>query len=129
MLQNEHPRYRPKLLPLLKFEKDLEYEIDHSHDTAVVLVDVVFYIIIQLLNLVRNDTSRETRSQPLSPSIRMELSKLDQIQKEYLLLAENHIRSNFRSQEVARSRKGRTLILISNKSDDKIIVQNAFFLY
>lgn len=92
-IQNEHPRYKPKGYPLLDFERELDYEITHSHDTAVVLMDLVFYLILQLVKLARDDTAREQRRQPLSPSIRMELAKLDQIQKEYLLLADNHIHS------------------------------------
>lgn len=90
-IQNAHPRYKPKEYPLLKLERELDYEVTHSHDTAVVLMDLVFYLILKLLNLAKDDTAREQRRQPLSPSIRMELTKLDQIQKEYLLLAENHI--------------------------------------
>jgi hypothetical protein len=92
-IQNAHPQYKPKEYPLLKLERELDYEITHSHDTAVVLMDIVFYLILQLLNLAKDDTAREQRRQPLSPSIRMELTKLDQIQKEYLLLADNHIHS------------------------------------
>ena len=92
-IQNAHPRYKPKEYPLLFLERELNYEITHSHDAAIVLMDLVFYLILQLLNLAKDDTAREQRRQPLSPSIRMELTKLDQIQKEYLLLAENHIRS------------------------------------
>ena len=93
VLQNEHPRYRARQLPLLQLEKQLEKEIKYSHDTAVVLVDIVFLIIIQLLNLARDDTAREKVYQPLSPSISMELSKMNQIQNEYKLLAENNIHS------------------------------------
>jgi len=92
-IQNEHPRYKPKRYPLLEFERELEYEITHSNDTVVVLVDVIFYIILQLLMLARDDTVRQERRQPLSPSVRMELAKFNQIQKEYLLLAENNIHS------------------------------------
>lgn len=92
-IQNAHPRYKPKEYPLLYLERKLDYEITHSHDTAVVLMDLVFYLILQLLNLDKDDTAREQRRQPLSPSIRMELTKLNQIQKEYLLLTENHIHS------------------------------------
>ena len=92
-IQNAHPRYKPKEYPLLKLEHELDFEITHSHDTVVVLVDVLFYIILQLLMLAKDENAHEQRRQPLSPSIRMEVSKLDQIQKEYLLLADNHIHS------------------------------------
>jgi len=93
LVQNEHPRYKPKRYPLYDLERELDFEINHSHDTAVVLVDILFYIFLQLLMLAKGENAQEQRRQPLSPSVRMEVAKLDQIQKEYLLLADNHIHS------------------------------------
>ncbi|MDD4494244.1 MAG: relaxase/mobilization nuclease domain-containing protein [Eubacteriales bacterium] len=90
---NNHPQYRPKRFPLLEYEKQLEFEIDHSHDAAVVLVDVIFYILLQLLLLIKDQKAQEQRCQALSPSMRMEVTKLHQIEKEYLLLADNDIHS------------------------------------
>jgi len=90
---NNHPPYRSKRFLLLEYEKQLEFEIDHSHDAAVVLVDLIFYIILQLLLLIKDQNEREQRCQPLSPSVRMEVTKLYQIQNEYLLLADHHIHS------------------------------------
>ena len=90
---NQNPAYRPKRYPLLELERQLNWEIEHSHNVGVVLVDVIFYIILQLLLLIKDQNTREQRCQPLSPSIRMEVSKLHQIQKEYLLLADNNIHS------------------------------------
>ena len=93
IVQNKHPAYKPKQYPLLELERRLEYEIDHSRDAVVVLVDAVFYIILQLLLLIHERNAQQERCQPLSPSIRMEVTKLHQIQKEYLLLADNDIHS------------------------------------
>lgn len=93
LVQNNHPAYRPKRYPLLELEKQLSWEIDHSHEAAVVLVDVIFYIVLQLLLLLKDQNAQEQRSQPLSPSVRLEVTKLHQIQKEYLLLADNDIHS------------------------------------
>ena len=93
MVQNSHPAYKPKRYPLLELERKLSWEIDHSKDGAVVLVDVIFYIILQLILLIKDGNAQEQRCQPLSPSIRMEVAKLHQIQKEYLLLADNDIHS------------------------------------
>jgi hypothetical protein len=84
--------YKAKQFPLLELEKRLSWEIDHSKDGVVVLVDVIFYIILQLI-LLAKESPPEQRSQPLSPSIRMEVTKLHQIQKEYTLLAVNEIHS------------------------------------
>jgi len=93
LVQNEHPRYKPQRYPLYDLERQLDYEITSSHDTAVVLVDILFYIFLQLLLLAKDESAQEQRHQPLSPSVRMEVAKLNQIQKEYLLLADNNIHS------------------------------------
>lgn len=90
---NRNPAYKAKRLPLLEYGKHLEFEISHSHDTAVVLVDVIFYIILQLILSIKDHNAKEERCQPLSPSIRMEVAKMNQIQKEYTLLADNDIHS------------------------------------
>lgn len=70
VLRNNNPPLRPKIYPLLILEKELDYEITHSKDTAIVLVDVLFYILLQLLNLTRDEQELQRRNQPLSPSIR-----------------------------------------------------------
>ena len=93
MARNNHPAYRPKRYPLLELKRQLGWEISHSHDTAVVLVDVIFFIMLQLILLAKDQSTREQGFQPLSPSIRMEVAKLHQIQKEYSLLADNDIHS------------------------------------
>ncbi|HBT63789.1 MAG TPA: hypothetical protein DEB10_03885, partial [Ruminococcaceae bacterium] len=54
---------------------------------------VIFYIILQLILSIKDRNAKEERCQPLSPSIRMEVAKMNQIQKEYTLLAENYIHS------------------------------------
>ena len=46
--------YQIRRSPLLQFERELEFNINHSHDTATILVDTVFYIILQLLKLTRD---------------------------------------------------------------------------
>jgi hypothetical protein len=90
---NNHPAYRPKRYPLLELERQLNWEIEHSHNAGVVLVDVIFYIILQLLLLIKDQNAHQQKCQPLSPSIRMEVAKLHQLQKEYLLLTDNNIHS------------------------------------
>jgi hypothetical protein len=90
---NNNPLYKPKRYPLLELEKQLSWEIEHSHNAGVVLVDVIFYIILQLLLLIKDQNAHQQKCQPLSPSIRMEVAKLHQLQKEYLLLADNNIHS------------------------------------
>ena len=85
---NTHLPYRPKRYPLLELEKRLQFSVEHSHDTATVLVDTLFLIITMLLQLqVENNVSVK----PLSPAVRYELSCLDELQKEYLFLSKHEI--------------------------------------
>lgn len=93
LVQYQNPSYKPRIFPLLELERELDYEITHSNDAAVIWIDLIFYIILELILLGKDDNAREERRQPLSPTIRMELANIDKIQKEYMLLTDNKIRS------------------------------------
>lgn len=93
VLRNNNPPFRPKVYPLLILEKKLDYEITHSKDTAVVLVDVLFYILLQLLNLTRDEQELQRRNQPLSPSIRQSLTIEEKLLSEYAFLKANDLHS------------------------------------
>jgi len=84
---NTHLPYHPKRYPLLELEKQLQFSVEHSHDTATVLVDAIFLIIVMLLQPQVEDTP----VMPLSPAVRQELSRLDELQKEYLFLSRHEI--------------------------------------
>lgn len=79
--------YKPKRSPLLELERELNYEISHSKDTAIVLVEVLFLILLQLLKLVREDGE----ILPHSPQLRQALSRYGQLQKEYFFLKHNNL--------------------------------------
>ena len=85
---NDNPPYRPKVLPLLRLEQQLEFTVEHSRNTGVVMVDLLFLILIQLLKLTADDRSWDTRSRPLSPELRIELERLDQYTAMAELMAE-----------------------------------------
>ena len=91
---NDNPPYRPKVLPLLRLEQQLEFTVEHSRNTGVVMVDLLFLILIQLLKLTADDRSWETRSRPLSPELRIELERLDQYTAMAELMAENQIHTD-----------------------------------
>ena len=93
VLRNNNPPLRPKIYPLLILEKELDYEITHSKDTAIVLVDVLFYILLQLLNLTRDEQELQRRNQPLSPSIRQSLTIEQKLLSEYTFLKSNDLHS------------------------------------
>ena len=91
---NDNPPYRPKVLPLLGLEQRLEFTVEHSRNTGVVMVDLLFLILIQLLKLTADERSWDTRSRPLSPELRIELERLDQYTAMAELMAENQIHTD-----------------------------------
>lgn len=84
---NTHLPYHPKRYPLLELEKQLQFSVEHSRDTATILVDALFLIIVMLLQ----PQVGVTQVKPLSPAVRQELSRLDELQKEYLFLRRHEI--------------------------------------
>ena len=135
VLRNNNPSFRPKVYPLLILEKKLDCEITHSKDTAVVLVDVLFYILLQLLNLTRDEQELQRRNQPLSPSIRQSLTIEKKLLSEYAFLKNNDLHSaedimNFidnRTEEISVLEAERQKIRNSNrrpKSDEERQAKN-----
>lgn len=130
VLRNNNPPFRAKVYSLLILEKKLDFEITHSKDTVVVLVDVLFYILLQLLNLTRDEQELQHRNQPLSPSIRQSLAIEKKLLLEYAFLKNNDLHStedilNFmdnRTAEIASLEAERQKICNSNrrpKSDEE----------
>ena len=91
---NENPPYRPEVLPLLTLERRLEFSVEHSRSAGVVMIDLLFLILIQLLRLTEDERSWEARCRPLSPEVRIELERLDQYTAMADLMAENNIRTD-----------------------------------
>ena len=95
--ENQHGPYiscaviRVSTTPLLTLEKQLDYEISHSKDTATVLVDVLFYMLLQLLHLTRSEEQQRLGNQPHSPAIRQSITMEKQLTAEYSLLKDNDL--------------------------------------
>ena len=85
--------YRAKKSPLLRLERELEFEINHSHDTATVLIDTVFYIILQLLKLTRDIEAWGEGGQAHSPLLREGVTFERQLEKEYFFLKDHGLRT------------------------------------
>ncbi len=85
--------YRIRKSPLLQLERELEFNITHSHDTATILVDTVFYIILQLLKLTRDIDTWGDGGQAHSPLLREAVTFERQLEKEYFFLRNNNIRT------------------------------------
>ena len=83
--------YRARQSPLLQLERELEFEISHSHDTATILVDTVFYIPLQLLMLTRDIDAWGNGGQAHSPLLREAVTFERQLEKEYFFLRSNDI--------------------------------------
>ncbi len=90
---NSHLPSKRKTFPLLTLERQLDYSITHARQTGTVLLDLVFYLVLRLLGLTQDEEARRQNAQPLSPSMRMELAKLDQLIEEQKLLTGKGIRS------------------------------------
>ena len=93
VVYNSHLPPKRRTLPLLSLERQLDYNITHAKETGTVLLDMVFYLVLRLLGLTQNEEARRQNIQPLSPSMRMELAKLDQLIEEQKLLTEKGIHS------------------------------------
>ena len=91
---NENPPYRAKTLPLLTLERRLEFAVEHSRSAGVVMVDLLFLFLIQLLKVTDADWSWEERCRPLSLEVRIELERLDQYTAMRDLMAENDIHTD-----------------------------------
>ena len=85
--------YQARKSPLLKLERELEFSINHSHDTATVLIDSVFYILLQLLKLTRDIDAWGEGGQAHSPILREALTFERQLEKEYFFLKDNGLRT------------------------------------
>ena len=85
--------YRARRSPLLQLEQELEFEINHSHDTATILIDTVFYILLQLLKLTRDIDAWGDGGQAHSPLLREALTFERQLKKEYSFLKDNGLRT------------------------------------
>ena len=85
--------YRIRKSPLLQLERELEFEINHSYDTATILIDTVFYILLQLLKLTRDINAWGEGGQAHSPLLREALTFERQHKKEYSFLKNNNIKT------------------------------------
>ena len=93
IVYNSHLPPKRKQLPLLSLERQLDYDIRHARETGTVLLDLVFYLVLRLLGLTQDEDAKRQNIQPLSPSMRMELAKLDQLIEEQKLLTGKGIHS------------------------------------
>ena len=88
----EHPIYKPKIYPVNKLLKDMEYELDHTHGVGIAvaaLITILFLIMITIIQLTRE---REDYK-PRTPGLRKLITEAPKIEQEYRLLIDNNISS------------------------------------
>ncbi|MDD4492941.1 MAG: relaxase/mobilization nuclease domain-containing protein [Eubacteriales bacterium] len=87
LVQNSHPVFRPRYFPLNNILKDLEYEVEHSYDTATVLVDTLFYIILLVIDYLEMYSDVML----LSPELRFEVKDVQGYVADHGFLRNNDI--------------------------------------
>ena len=87
LIQREHRPYKPKVLPLESVLKDLAFEVEHSYDTATILVDALFLIVIMIADLI----SELADVMVLSPELRFEMKDVQNYVSDYEFLRNNDI--------------------------------------
>ena len=88
----DHPVYKPKIYPVNKLLKDMEYELDHANGAgaaAAALVAILFLIMITIIQLTREQDGYK----PRTPGLRKLITEAPKIEQEYRLLIDNKISS------------------------------------
>lgn len=81
------PPYKPKKFPLEDELRKLCFSIEHSYDTATVLVDTVFYLVITVIQIV----AELADVMLLSPDLRAAEKDLKELVADYHFLQEHGI--------------------------------------
>jgi len=81
------PPYKPKKFPLEDELRKLGFSIEHSYDTAAVLVDTVFYLVITVIQIV----AELADVMLLSPDLRAAEKDLKELVADYHFLQEHGI--------------------------------------
>ena len=81
------PPYKPKKFPLEDELQKLDFSIEHSYDTATVLVDAVFYLVITVIQIV----AELADVMLLSPDLRAAEKDLKELVADYHFLQEHGI--------------------------------------
>ena len=86
---NTHLPYRPKKFPLEYELKRLQFTVEHSYDTATVLIDTLLLILIEIIEIV----TQVPDVMLLSPDLRDAARNIEQYRADYHFLSSNGIRT------------------------------------
>ena len=84
---NTHLPYKPKKFPLEYELQRLQFTVEHSYDTATVLVDTLFLILIEIIAIV----TQMPDVMFLSPDLRDAARDIEQYRADYHFLSSNGI--------------------------------------
>lgn len=107
------PPYKPKKFPLEDELRKLDFSIEHSYDTAVVLVDTVFYLVITAIQIV----AELADVMLLSPDLRAAEKDLKELVADYHFLQEHGIHTTADLQANIEQSKSELSALERERSD------------
>ena len=107
------PPYKPKKFPLEDELRKLDFSIEHSYDTAVVLVDTVFYLVITAIQIV----AKLADVMLLSPDLRAAEKDLKELVADYHFLQEHGIHTTADLQANIEQSKSELSALERERSD------------
>lgn len=84
---NYHLPYRPKKFPLESEMRRLEFAIEHSYNTATVLVDTMFLLLLTIIRIVQEVSDVML----LSPDLRYAARDFEEFHKDYRFLKDTEI--------------------------------------
>ena len=98
--------------PLLQLERELGFTIEHSKSGVEVAINLVFYIIVELLKLITGEPNREVvKPQPMSPELRMEAARLDELTDQATLLGRYRINTQPELESFITARENQIRVL------------------
>lgn len=107
------PPYKPKKFPLEDELRKLGFSIEHSYDTAAVLVDAVFYLVITVIQIV----AELADVMLLSPDLRAAEKDLKELIGDYHFLQEHGIHTTADLQANIEQSKAELSALECERSD------------
>lgn len=107
------PPYKPKKFPLEDELRKLGFSIEHSYDTAAVLVDAVFYLVITVIQIV----AELADVMLLSPDLRAAEKDLEELIGDYHFLQEHGIHTTADLQANIEQSKAELSALECERSD------------
>ena len=86
---NDHLPYRPRVFPLEYMARQMEFSIEHSENPETVLIDLLFLLLIRIIEMVMQMEGVIF----LTPDLRYEMKELEEFRADYHFLREERIQT------------------------------------